>query len=117
MQIDWPEYQRVHSDRRNLIIHIVAVPLFIGASVFLIVSCFRDDYASVVLSVALAIIAMILQGRGHAKEHEAPIPFSGPVNFLRRWVREQFFVFPVFVLSGRWWQQYTTTGSEHPHET
>jgi hypothetical protein len=117
VQIDWPEYQRVHSDRRNLITHIVAVPLFIGAFVFLIVSCFRDDYATVVLSVALAVIAMILRGRGHAKEHEAPIPFSGPVNFPGRWFREQFFIFPVFVLSGRWWQQYRTTGSEHPHET
>jgi hypothetical protein len=31
MKIDWSECQRNHADRRNLLMHIVAVPLFVGA--------------------------------------------------------------------------------------
>ena len=95
--IDWTSYQRVHSDRRNLIIHALAVPLFVVATLSLIVS------------LAAAFAAMALQGRGHAFELHPPEPFSGPGNFLRRWFREQFLVFPMFVLNGRWWRQFKAT--------
>jgi uncharacterized membrane protein YGL010W len=29
MQPDWSEYLRVHADRRNLLMHLFAVPLFV----------------------------------------------------------------------------------------
>ncbi len=44
-QIDWTSYQRVHSSRRNLIIHAFAVPLFIASIVFLIASIVRTENA------------------------------------------------------------------------
>ena len=114
MQIDWPEYSRVHADRTNLLIHLVAVPLFAGSLVSLILYLVRGDWISAVIVIGLALVAMGLQGRGHRFEAEPPRPFPGPANFIRRWFTEQFFLFPLFVLSGRWWQQYRAAGVQ-PH--
>jgi hypothetical protein len=113
--IDWTSYQRVHSNRRNLIIHAFAVPLFIASIVFLIASIVRAEDVSVVIAVVLAFIAMVLQRRGHALEPQAPVPFSGPGNFLRRWFTEQFLIFPLFFLSGRWWHQFKGESGESDH--
>ena len=109
-QIDWTSYLRVHSDRRNLLIHAFAVPLFIASIVFLIASIVRVEDVSIVIALALAFAAMALQGRGHKLESHAPVPFSGPGNFLKRWFTEQFVIFPLFLLSGRWWHQFKETG-------
>ncbi len=110
--IDWTEYRRVHSDRRNLIIHAFAVPLFVGATVFLIACLIRERYVPAGIAVVLAFVAMVLQGRGHALESHAPVPFSGPGNFLKRWFSEQFMIFPLFLLTGLWWRQFTGAGDE-----
>ncbi len=110
--IDWTSYLRVHSVRRNLVIHAIAVPLFIASIVFLIVSIVRVEDVSIVIALGLAFAAMALQGRGHKLEPHAPVPFSGPANFLRRWFTEQFVIFPLFLLSGRWWQQFKTEDEE-----
>jgi hypothetical protein len=64
----------------------------------------------VVIALSLAFVAMVLQGRGHALERHAPVPFSGPGNFLKRWFMEQFMIFPLFLLTGRWWQQFKGAG-------
>ncbi len=112
VQIDWTSYQRVHSSRRNLIIHAFAVPLFIASIVFLIASIVRAEDVSVVIAVVLTFIAMALQRRGHALEPHAPVPFSGPGNFLKRWFTEQFVIFPLFLLTGRWWHQFKVAGGE-----
>ncbi len=117
VQIDWTDYLRVHSDRRNLIIHVIAVPLFVGSFVYIPVFLFRSDYVSVAISMVLALLAMVLQGRGHAKEREAPLPFGGPCNFLRRWFREQFVIFPLFVVSGKWWHQYQAATENPEHDS
>jgi hypothetical protein len=106
VQIDWVEYGRVHTSRTNLLIHIIAVPLFIAAFVSLIKYVVRSEWTAAAILVVIAVFAMALQGRGHKKEPNPPRPFSGPLNFLRRWFTEQFFIFPAFVLSGRWWRHY-----------
>lgn len=106
MQIDWTSYLRVHSDRRNLIIHLFAVPLFVGSIIALILYLVRSDYVSAVFATVLAFFAMMLQGKGHAREADPPAPFTGPGNFLRRWFTEQFVTFPLFFLTGRWWRQF-----------
>ena len=104
--IDWTSYLRVHSDRRNLIIHAIAVPLFVASIAFLIVSIVRVEEVSIGIALGLAFAAMVLQGRGHKLELHAPVPFSGPGKFLQRWFTEQFLIFPLFLVSGRWWQQF-----------
>lgn len=116
MRIDWSEYARVHAERTNLLIHLLAVPLFVGAFVFLLFSVWRGDGTSAVVASALCFGAMAMQGRGHRQEIEPPRPFSGPANFLRRWFTEQFVIFPLFLLSGRWWRQYRDAGLEQ-HES
>ena len=109
-QIDWTGYLRVHSVRNNLVLHAFAVPLFVGSTVFLIASIVRVEDVSIVIALILAFLAMVLQGRGHKLEPHAPVPFSGPGNFLKRWFAEQFMIFPLFVLTGRWWRQFKAAG-------
>ena len=104
--IDWTGYTRVHSDRRNLLIHAIAVPLFVAAIVLLAVCLVLGAYIFASLSLVGAMTAVALQAWGHTLEVHAPEPFSGPGNFLKRWFGEQFVVFPVFFLTGRWWRQF-----------
>lgn len=106
LDLDWTSYTRVHGDRRNLLIHAFAVPLFAVSFLFLIYFLIRGAYVFAVIALFTAIAAMAMQGRGHALEAHAPEPFAGPGDFLRRWFKEQFLVFPVFILTGRWWQQF-----------
>jgi len=110
VKIDWADYQRVHSTRVNLLLHLVAVPLFATAFILSLIYVVRREYLVAGLSLVVAIGAMALQGRGHKLEAEVPRPFSSPLNFMRRWFTEQFLVFPLFFVSGRWWRQYRLSG-------
>lgn len=105
-RIDWTDYQRVHADRRNLLAHLIAVPLFAFAFITACINFLSANIVAAAIAVGLCIVAMLIQRRGHAVEENPPRPFSGPGNFLRRWFTEQYFIFPVFLLSGRWWRQY-----------
>ena len=78
----------------------------------LIFCAVQGDGFSSGIAGGIALVAMALQGRGHRHEAEPPRPFSGALNFLRRWFTEQFVVFPMFVLSGRWWRQYRAEGTQ-----
>lgn len=91
--------------------HAFAVPLFVASIAFLIASIIRVEDVSIVIALGFALVAMVLQGRGHALEPHAPVPFSGPGNFLKRWFTEQFVIFPLFLLTGRWWRQFKKAGS------
>ena len=55
-------------------------------------------------------VRSVLQGWGHAREVNAPVPFSGPGNFLRRWFLEQIVIFPLFLLTGRWRRPFNGAG-------
>ena len=110
MFVDWSDYERVHADRRNLLIHLLAVPLFVIAFPVALISIARGEWFLAAVSVLAAIGSTVLQGLGHAKEANEPKPFSGPLNFLQRWLSEQYFKFPLFVITGRWWRQYMTAG-------
>jgi hypothetical protein len=106
MYIDWPDYFRVHVDRGNLLVHLLAVPLFISAFILIPVYLIRGAFGTATIAAVLVVIAFALQGIGHGREAHAPRPFSSPLNFVVRVLREQFYIFPLFVLSGRWWQQF-----------
>jgi Protein of unknown function (DUF962) len=100
----WQGYARYHQHRTNLLLHIVAVPLFMLASVLLVVGALRLS-PSLVLAGGLGILLSIgIQGRGHRLELVPPEPFSGAANFIARLVTEQWVTFPRFVLSGGWWR-------------
>jgi hypothetical protein len=103
---DWSQYEEVHADRRNLSIHLIAVPLFMIAFPATVIFLLTADIASAVASLLVAIGSMACQGIGHATESVPAKPFKGLFDFLRRWFTEQYFTFPKFVLTGRWWHQY-----------
>jgi Protein of unknown function (DUF962) len=105
------DYPRVHADRRNLLIHAVAVPAFELATIALVASLVGRAPVAAATSALVAVGAFAAQGRGHGMEPEAPIPFSGPGNALARIFAEQFITFPRFVVSGGWARAYRSAGS------
>jgi hypothetical protein len=59
-----------------------------------------------ILSAAAMLAAVALQVRGHKLEQSQPRPFKSRFDFVRRVVAEQFFTFPRFVLTGRWYKNF-----------
>ena len=98
----WNDYVAKHRDRGNLLIHIVAVPLFQLATLLLIGGLFGRSVTAAIIAVVAMVAALVLQGRGHRREPEAPMPFDGAADFVSRFVVEQWVTFPRFVLSGAW---------------
>lgn len=101
----WSSYDRNHRDRGNLLLHFVAVPAFVGAALALATCLLRGFWFAAALAFLLMLVAFAVQGIGHKREAEAPIPFDGPGDFLARVFAEQFITFPRFVLSGGWMRQ------------
>jgi hypothetical protein len=102
----YSDYPRVHTERANLLIHIVAVPVFDLSWVAFVAAVATRSPLGAVASVAVAAAAFAAEGRGHALEGEAPIPFAGPRDVVTRIFAEQFITFPRFVLSGGWLRAY-----------
>jgi phage terminase small subunit len=98
----WSDYVAKHRDRGNLLIHIVAVPLFQFATLGLVGAALGRSLTAAVVALLLMGIALVLQGRGHRREAQAPTPFAGAGDFVSRFVVEQWITFPRFVLSGAW---------------
>ncbi len=102
LEWQWSDYSVKHQDRTNLLLHIFAVPLFEIAVIALIVGLATGSGRAVGLAVVGMVAAVAIQGRGHRREHEAPTPFAGAIDFVSRFVAEQWITFPRFVLSGGW---------------
>jgi len=98
----WSDYVAKHRDRGNLLIHIVAVPLFQLATLVLVYAVVTRSVVLAASAVVAMVGALVLQGRGHRREAEAPTPFAGAGDFVSRFVVEQWVTFPRFVLSGAW---------------
>lgn len=100
----WRSYADAHRNRKNLLIHILAVPLFwLGAIYFVVPLVFAGLLYSLG-GLLLMGLALFLQGRGHALEAQPPAPFRDLRDFVRRILAEQFVTFPRFVLSGGWYR-------------
>ena len=102
----WDETAPVHRSRANLLIHIVAVPLFVAGHVLVIASFFMD-LRLLIAALACVLISLVMQQRGHAMEQTKVHPFAGPYDFLRRLYVEQFYNFWRFLFSGRWFAALT----------
>lgn len=98
----WDGYGRYHRSRVNLLIHIVAVPLFLIGTIGVVVALVQKSSVVAVISAVVMVIAIALQGRGHKQEAVPPEPFTGPGNAISRIFLEQWVTFPRFVLSGGW---------------
>jgi hypothetical protein len=95
-------YPRYHQSRANLLIHIVAVPLFLIGTIGLVMAAVQGSLAVLAIAIGCVFVAVAAQGRGHRLEPVPPEPFSGPLNFVARLFFEQWVTFPRFVFSGGW---------------
>lgn len=102
MTRQWEGYARYHQARANLLIHIVAVPLFLVANVALVAEMLFGRRLFAVLWFAVMVLSIAAQGRGHKGESVPPEPFTSPLNAIVRLCLEQWVTFPRFVLSGGW---------------
>jgi hypothetical protein len=98
----WEGYPRYHQSRGNLLIHIVAVPVFLLGTVALVAAVVQLSLLLLAVAIGCIVVAVALQGRGHRLEPVPPEPFSGPLNFVSRLFLEQWVTFPRFVISGGW---------------
>jgi phage terminase small subunit len=108
----WSDYSAKHRSRTNLLLHIVAVPLFQLGSVVLVGTALARSGVGLGLGGLGMLAALVLQGRGHRGEREAPVPFDGAADFVSRFVVEQWVTFPRFVLSGGWRRNLKASSEE-----
>jgi hypothetical protein len=102
LQEQWKGYSRYHQSRANLLIHIVAAPLFLVGIIGLVAAFTQLSLWGLGAAIGCVVVAVALQGRGHRLEAVPPEPFTGPLNFVSRLFFEQCITFPRFVLSGGW---------------
>ncbi|MBV1879091.1 MAG: DUF962 domain-containing protein [Pseudomonadales bacterium] len=92
------QYLLNHQDRLNFTLHLIAVPLFISAHGFALYAISQQQFLIAALVMTLAPVSLWLQKQGHQREPNQPPPFTGPLNFLSRLYKEQFFTFPLSLL-------------------
>ena len=104
----WSGYPEFHRDRRNLLLHLVTVPLFWLALLSLASGAVFDVRCA--WGGLLVLVPLIAQGRGHKLEHAPPLPFRGPFDVVARFTVEQLVNFPRFVLTGAWGRAWSAAG-------
>ncbi|UCF46779.1 MAG: DUF962 domain-containing protein [Myxococcales bacterium] len=96
------DYGHFHKNKTNLIMHLLVVPLFVVGIVYALLAAMQGRWLAAVLALLLPLVSIAVQGAGHKKEPNPPLPFDGPGDFVKRIFSEQFYKFPKFVLSGEW---------------
>ena len=86
-------YAAKHSDRINLLVHLVFVPVFHAGIVLVALG-------HPMVGVTALVASRAIQGRAHRREARR-VTFSGPFDFVKRIFVEQLVTFPRLVLSGR----------------
>src|SRR5262249_5907524 len=103
----WRETPPLHKHAANLLIHIVAVPLFVTGHILffagLASAAVVGDWTMAIAGPACVLVSLILQTIGHRLERTPRPPFTNPRDFVRRIYAEQFFNFWRFLLSGQWY--------------
>ena len=95
-------YARFHQDRVNLLIHLIMVPIFAGGTVLAIISLIAGHFPTAIAFAVAVPASLAIQGFGHAREKVPSEAFAGPGDFASRILKEQFYLFPRFVLTGAW---------------
>ena len=116
LEWQWNDYAEKHCHRGNLLIHIVAVPLFwLGAleafgGLLLLLLGVPGALGMLLWAAVLMGGSLFAQSRGHALEAVPPDRFSSIKDFARRIAAEQFITFPRFVLTGGWYENLRKAG-------
>ena len=96
------DYAHFHKNKKNLLLHIAMVPLFVVGVVYAPLAVMQGRWLAAGLALLLPLVSIAVQGAGHKQEPNPPLPFDGPGDFVKRIFSEQFYKFPKFVLSGEW---------------
>jgi len=99
-------YASQHRNRLNLLVHLLMVPQFVIACAGLLIAIAVRHAELGTLWASIALLSFLGQHVGHLFEEHHAEPSRGPRDFIERWFVEQFYVFPKFVLSGRWWRSF-----------
>ena len=102
----WQGYINYHQSRGNLVIHWLAVPLFITATFTMLWALIHAEISNAILAALAMAIAMLIQGLGHAAEPLPVQPFKDVKEAVLRVLLEQFVTFPRFFSSASWWLVY-----------
>ncbi|WP_271407833.1 Mpo1-like protein [Pseudomonas sp. Q1-7] len=102
----WRTYSDNHQHPVNLVLHIIAVPIFIVAALSLVSGLFTFSFRPLVLGVIGILASLALQAHGHKLEAVQAEPFNGRRDAVGRLLMEQFVTFPRFILSGQWWRNW-----------
>ena len=81
-------------------LHALTVPLFRAGNVALVAGAFSLSSRTAGIGIAAMLAPLIAQGRGHRNEEVKPQPFRGPLDFVLRFVAEQWLTFPRYVATG-----------------
>ena len=103
-QWQWRGYSAAHQNEVNLVLHIVAVPIFMSATLLAVYALVRLSLLALLAATFCFLISLIMQGRGHKLEVTQPEPFKGVFDFILRLFAEQWITFPRFVLTGGWFE-------------
>lgn len=104
LQWQWSGYSAAHQNRANLLLHLVAVPLFMSATLLAVYALVEFSLTALVGAALGFLVSLMAQGRGHKLEATPPEPFKGVSDFILRLFAEQWITFPRFVLTGGWFE-------------
>jgi len=102
-----PDYATTHRHPTNLLLHLIAVPLFIVASLLLLGGLLGASLLPVVLGLIGLVAALALQRHGHKREEQRA---AADQECLQELLLEQFVTFPRFIFSGAWWRAWKRRG-------
>src|SRR5262249_60918159 len=102
LQWQWSDYSAKHRDPTDLLLHIVAVPLFDIGTIALLAGAAVGSGRAAVLGLAGMVAAGVLEGRGPRRGGGTPTPFAGALGFVGRVFVGQWITFPRLFLSGGW---------------
>ncbi|MBF8658123.1 terminase [Pseudomonas putida] len=102
----WRGYSHSHRHPANLVLHLIAVPLFILGALLIVSGLLGLDIVQLAVGLLALVAAIALQRHGHRLEADTQEPFIDRTDRVQRVLSEQFITFPRFVLSGAWWQAW-----------
>ncbi len=100
----WRHYADQHRHPTNLLLHLLAVPLFLLSALLLLIGLWRPGFVPLALGAIGLAAALALQAHGHRLERQLPEPFAGKRDAVKRLLLEPCVTFPRFVCSGGWWR-------------
>lgn len=116
IEAQWSDYADRHRNRTNLLIHIVAVPVFwlgalqaLGGALLLLLGV-PGAFGMLFWAVVFMGGALFAQAHGNSMEGRPPPRMGDSKEYVRRVVAEQFINFPRFVVSGSWYRNFQQPG-------